>query len=155
MGLIISVISPLLLLPCPGLGGAAGSGRDAVLPTAPFSFSPILAYEPLPAPRQLLTAPFCQGGQIGQISVMLKNWPISWQGTLTGGESSVHHCHRCGGACREGAPGFPGGASNAQGMGGSQGMCACGQGPTLCQTCRQRLSASPHINPTHPERLAL
>lgn len=101
--------------------------RDAVLPTAAFSFpSPILAYEPLPTPRQLLTVPFCQGSQIGQISVMLKNWPISRQRTLTGGESGVHHCHRCGEAWREGAPGFPGGAGDAQGMGSSQGGCACG-----------------------------
>lgn len=130
MGLIISGLSPLRLLPCPGLGGAAGSGRRCSaarcpLPPSPSAL-PSLLTNLSPPPIRLLTAPFCQGSQIGQISVMLKNWPISWQGTVTGGESGVHHCHRCGGAWSEGAPGFPGGASNAQGMGGSQGVRGCG-----------------------------
>jgi hypothetical protein len=47
-----------------------------------------LGFHTLPCPpgsnrNHSLCAPFCQGRQIGQISVMLKNWSISRQGTLT------------------------------------------------------------------------
>lgn len=101
-----------------------------------------------PYPRQLFTVPFCQGSQIGQISVMLKNWPISWQGTLTGGKSGMHLCHRCVGR-----------GAGERGLSGSleelatprewaavwvclctcMGACVhahmCVEGPTVCQTC--------------------
>lgn len=108
VGLIISVISALAPPPIaqhleqPGRSSLIGGAcRPLPLPTASSHPSP----PPAPPPGNCsLCAPFCQGCKIGQISVMLKNWPISWQGTLIGGESGVHCCHRCAGRGLHGSP---------------------------------------------------
>lgn len=84
MGVIISVISQWLHLPLLDYEASAWSRRKGGSACSPFSPCPLqLSHPTLPSGNCSLCAPFCQGRQIGQISVMLKNWPISWQGTLT------------------------------------------------------------------------
>lgn len=85
MGVIISVISPIAPPPLAGPGGSRLEQAERWgSACSPFSsHPPQLSHPTLPSGNCSLREPFCQGRQIGQISVMLKNWSISWQGTLT------------------------------------------------------------------------
>lgn len=111
------------------LEGPGGSHLRSGLPTAPSpSQGPLLCppcFHTPPRPQATVhSLRLSQGCQIGQISVMLKNWPISRQGTLTGAGSRV--CclpQMCQEGWREGAPGLPRDASNVQGTVSRQCVC--------------------------------